>query len=695
MEARKSNMVLLFLLIATAGATIENGQAVFQHQGRIVLGNEYCHVVVDLNLNNLTKEVAEIIHTSETVIKLVEEDGLKPYMAGHLNLLHSANSALQDAFAGLVLILGTSLPSMHDVPTNHHLLHHRPNLGIEEDPLELQSLEQRLNITLSSHPEEDGGAREPRQAGLLTSILALGTSIFGQFDLNQVSRRVNNLESHEQHYGMMMKRQDLLTSKALNASQNNRKAIQAMISQEEKFTRDNQQMSAIHMLASTCNIMTRAVDQLAGGLQLAQEGRMSPHLIDKRVLQSLHYTLTQRVQQEGYYLVTENALGLMKSPVTLVGHPLPPNGYTLPHVQLLIHVPITRTGPYQLLKYLDVPVHSKYPNLFISYDTQGYLAIEDNRKTFAELSEQDLDDCFPLEDTLLCPHIKVVQSGTKSCLMAIFTNEEHEKACATKVEHGTFNIKTLKPGLHLLTTLESLSLTYHYEDDRLNGQDKKYPPGSYHLQLNDTIKFVSSPHFTIWGTMRKSIQLEEHLTYKALDIDIHDFNIKEDHTHSHPLLTPIDANLSDFESLTMAAETYPLSNLADPISISRAVLVTLFILGVLGSAFCIFRRCRPRRWKIWAGAHRGCCRTTPSLTSTELKTAALHASTPAIVDDNFGRRGYPPITRHLQEIQRAPVAGPSQPQHEELLPQEGPSNPENHTSTAVPNEEGDNYSCGQ
>ena len=47
---------------------------------------------------------------------------------------------------------------------------------------------------------------------------------------------------------MMMKRQDLLSFKALNVSSTNRKVIQAMIEKEKEFTQDNHQMTAIHLL---------------------------------------------------------------------------------------------------------------------------------------------------------------------------------------------------------------------------------------------------------------------------------------------------------------------------------------------------------------------------------------------------------------------------------------------------------------
>ena len=465
-----------------------------------------------------------------------------------------------------------------------------------------------------------------------------------------------------------------------------------MIKKEEEFNHDNQQMSAIHLLAATCSILTRSVDQLTSGIQMAQEGKISPHLIDKNVLGSMHYTLTQRVRQGDYQLVNGNVLGLMKSPVTLVGHALPPDGYTLPTIQLLIHVPIRRAEPYKLLKYLDVPISTKYPDLFIMYDTKGYLALEDNHKTFAEINQQELDKCFPLEDTLLCPHIKIVNSGIKTCLMAVFLDEGHEKACATKAEHGTFNIKTLKPGLHLLTTLEDLTLNYHYVGHQPDVQEVDYAPGSYHLQLNDSIKFVSSPYFTIQGTMQQSVQLERHLTYKPLEIDVQDFNIRDDHTNPHHMLTPIDANISDFEAFATSARLSHISTLTDPISISRAVIVTLFILGVLASAFYIFRKCRPRRWKGKARTYRVCCCTTPSINSAEMKAAAHHVSAPAVVGDCYRRGVYPSLHNGLREAQQAQASRLSQPQLEALLPQGETSNPETDTHT-IP--DSPSYSCGQ
>ena len=72
---------LLLLLLTAVEARVEDSHAVFQRQGEVVIGNEYCHVLLDLDLNNVTEEIAEISHAAETIVKLVKEDDLKPYLA--------------------------------------------------------------------------------------------------------------------------------------------------------------------------------------------------------------------------------------------------------------------------------------------------------------------------------------------------------------------------------------------------------------------------------------------------------------------------------------------------------------------------------------------------------------------------------------------------------------------------------------
>ena len=151
----------------------------------------------------------------------------------------------------------------------------------------LEDFKTKLNLNLTMKDAQDH-TRKPRGAALLSSIIALGTSIFGLLDLNNVAHRVNRLEDEKKHIGMIMRRQDLLATKALNVSSENRRVIMAMIEQTKDFTQDNKQITAIQLLISTHTILTRAVDQLASGIRVAQDGKMSPHLLDQEVLTTLH-----------------------------------------------------------------------------------------------------------------------------------------------------------------------------------------------------------------------------------------------------------------------------------------------------------------------------------------------------------------------------------------------------------------------
>ena len=85
----------LLIWLTIIGAKAESHHAIFHHQGEVVLGNDFCHLLIDLDLNNVTQEIAELVHATETVIKLVKDDDIKPYMTGHLNLLRSAKKELQ------------------------------------------------------------------------------------------------------------------------------------------------------------------------------------------------------------------------------------------------------------------------------------------------------------------------------------------------------------------------------------------------------------------------------------------------------------------------------------------------------------------------------------------------------------------------------------------------------------------------
>ena len=683
--------IALLLGLMFIGAQADNNPTFFHDQGEAILGHDFCHLIIDLDLNNITQEVADLVHTTEKVIKIVADDNVKPYLTGHLNLLRSVKTELEHAFSGLVLIIRTSLASVSDVSASQHLLHHRPDLVLANDGMTLEDFATKLNLNLTMKSDTQDHTRKPRGAALLSSIVALGTSIFGLLDLHNVAQRVNRLEDEKKHIGMMMRRQDLLATKALNVSSDNRRVIMAMIEQTKDFTQDNQQITAIQLLISTHTILTRAVDQLATGIRVAQDGKMSPHLLDQEVLTTLHYKLTQRVEGAHYHLVPKDFLSLMKSPVTLVGHSTPTQGYSLPPIQLLVHVPITRSKPFTLLRYIDVPIHSQPPNTFISYQTKGYLAFERSLKTFVELNQEDLDQCTKMLSTWLCPHVKVVNSGVKPCLMALYNNEDHEKACPTKVEHGTFNLKSLTPGLYLLTTLEPILLTYHFVDHTKKAEYVNCEPGSHYLQLNDSIEFVSSTYFHIKGTMKKTIDVEQHLTKRALGINLQDFNIQEDHSHTHPLLTPIDVNGSDFDVLAPTARLSHDHHFIDGLSLGRGAFVTLTLLAVVASTgYLCYRCCQRKKSKHLTNSH-GCC---GSITSTEeMKPATFQVTAPGVFNEEFRGRSLPMFHHSFQETAPPATSGPENPPQEQQPPIGEPSSADPATQTGAP--ASPDFSCGQ
>ena len=56
----------LLLWLTIVGAEAESHHAIFHHQGEVVLGNDFCHLLIDLDLNNVTQEIAELVHATET-----------------------------------------------------------------------------------------------------------------------------------------------------------------------------------------------------------------------------------------------------------------------------------------------------------------------------------------------------------------------------------------------------------------------------------------------------------------------------------------------------------------------------------------------------------------------------------------------------------------------------------------------------
>ena len=54
MGLRPGNTALL-LWLTVIGAKAEGHHAIFHHQGEVVLGHDFCHLLIDLDLNNITQ----------------------------------------------------------------------------------------------------------------------------------------------------------------------------------------------------------------------------------------------------------------------------------------------------------------------------------------------------------------------------------------------------------------------------------------------------------------------------------------------------------------------------------------------------------------------------------------------------------------------------------------------------------------
>ena len=191
--------------------------------------------------------------------------------------------------------------------------------------------------------------------------------------------------------------------------------------------------------------------------------------------------------------------------------------------------------------------------------------------------------------------------------------------------------------------------------------------------------------------MKKSIDLEQHLTRRALEINLPDFNIQEDHSHTHPLLTPIDVNGSDFDVLAPTARLTHDHHFIDGLSLGRGAFVTLTLLAVIASTgYLCYRCCQRKKSKYLTNSH-GCC---GSITSTEeMKTAPFHVSAPIILSEEFRGRSFPTFHHSFQETAPPAASGAENPPQEQQPAIGEPSSADTATQTVVPGSP--DFSCGQ
>ncbi len=104
-------------------------------------------------------------------------------------------------------------------------------------------------------------------------------------------------------------------------------------------------------------------------------------------------------------------------------------------LQVVLSIPLINVkDTMTLLRYIPLPIKTTSGLQLLLQGTRPYIATNEQRTLFQEVSNEELAECTPIRRIFLCPHLRVLnkREGTPSCLLALLEGkiEAAQKVCA-------------------------------------------------------------------------------------------------------------------------------------------------------------------------------------------------------------------------------------------------------------------------
>ncbi len=104
-------------------------------------------------------------------------------------------------------------------------------------------------------------------------------------------------------------------------------------------------------------------------------------------------------------------------------------------LQVVLSVPLINVkDTMTLLWYIPLPIKTMSGLHLLLHGARPYIATNEQRTLFQEISNEELAECTPIRHIFLCPHLRVLKKRDRvpSCLLALLEGkiETAQKVCA-------------------------------------------------------------------------------------------------------------------------------------------------------------------------------------------------------------------------------------------------------------------------
>lgn len=282
--------------------------------------------------------------------------------------------------------------------------------------LEFLSLEvRRINtyIDLFSLPAQ----RQKRQLEFLLPGLALGTSIYTIWELEELKARVAQDEQTSRHVLSMVEE----NHHAIYENTANIERLHTDVSAIFKHQHLQDERAMVRgVFAEVKSRVRQHVATLRGwGEALTQlfVNRLDPGLIKLPELQQALDELLRQARKKGFHLVFQRMADLFKLEVSyLVKNDI---------LTVFLHVPMAEQEPLKLLRLVDAPLSMKDGLTTTLQQEKRILALDVRHNAGIELRDVDLLKCVQLRNQYSCPNTNLLTTRLETlCLGTLFLNHK-------------------------------------------------------------------------------------------------------------------------------------------------------------------------------------------------------------------------------------------------------------------------------
>ena len=254
-------------------------------------------------------------------------------------------------------------------------------------------------------------ARQKRQIFVAAAIggaavAAAASGIFALFETKKLQAQVGHLSGRVSAQATREKNIQLAMQHVIKAVNANAAA-----------TGDQLRLSRAQSAAAL--MLRRSTSKLSGVYTLLQH-RLSPQLIPAERLLRIFNMLERRVDNAGYQLLMDGPAQLFGADVSYSS-----NGTA---ITAYVHAPAAPAGTktkMRLYQHKPMPVQANNNNYYWVTSHHQYLAVDEDRKFFVQLTADQVEECSRSDFDVLCPMVfPRLEGGTSACLPALFSGQE-------------------------------------------------------------------------------------------------------------------------------------------------------------------------------------------------------------------------------------------------------------------------------